>query len=418
MFDVAAYTTIKSLYSGSVEYSLCPPSTGDTYTSQIRKLDCNHYTVVTAPMSTALTLPEAMLRLSWLSPEQPIPGPVSNFWENSIADACIDGYRCIAQDIQKHMFRDVPGEPTFKVSSNRELAPGRKHRVDVALEFNQKFFAFKEAKTLFSALHDCWNKSPFACAATTEVASFVKPEVISFVKLDLIPRRILEQARRSTDINSLCCTLTSLKLLFYADKINVNKHSQMLVALVVPPVRLHFIVIDLKEKRITVFENVIKHERRSLQLVVLFAFDTSSLTAATSPPVTEIERVRHHSAWKTYFKTVAWFNFVALKFHFKEDVDKAIQFDSTKESPSLEPDLRGNLEVAVALLGEVAPLSLWARFTLRRIRLMHFLTTIFVDIISMLWVILSWQTLRADSLLRIAPYLKIPRAGTLDLRNE
>ncbi|KAF5310878.1 hypothetical protein D9619_007870 [Psilocybe cf. subviscida] len=193
--------------------------------------------------------------------------------------------------------------------------------------------------------------------------------------LDTIPQDLLHQC------------------IFYASLIR-KERKKILVALAVPPTKFYYIVVDFENATATVFGNVLAE-----QLCAPSPEYDPALTAFVSRP-----------AWTAYWKAVLWFTLVAVAFNFEDELYEALAGDNAR----FPPDMHQKLQAACDVLGVAQKPSCSVHLWLLRAQLTAWL----IDIARALWIILTWKTMTTGALMSMSQSLKIPNAGTLDLREN
>ncbi|KAJ3505433.1 hypothetical protein NMY22_g17589 [Coprinellus aureogranulatus] len=334
-------------------------------------------TIISIPTSEAFTLPRSLLTLEWEGTGYCKRTEVIGFDEDSIAYACHPAHQFIQELLEvqlntadvARMGKALPDlaledwELEGEDCQEREpldlsavighfINPGRRHRGDIALLMAGRSYSLIEKKTSLSAGHPWWNLFPFF---SVECERRIKSQ------LDTVIEKILSQ----------CC--------FYAECISTKYgHKKVLVALSLPPTRLHYILFNFEAKTVVVTQNVIPEADTALHAdgranVILGLVDPERMT--------------------TYWEQMMWFQLVALYFAFPSHVTDAVRADALRDSNKQRVPLSvlDQLRIVRRTLGEVPPPSPWVSFRLLVAWLIASVARLFGKVIRSMWTTLTWR---------------------------
>ncbi|KAJ3531143.1 hypothetical protein NMY22_g8276 [Coprinellus aureogranulatus] len=169
------------------------------------------------------------------------------------------------------------------------------HKCDVGLTNASIPYAFFEYKTSLSAGATCWNHPIFSSAATTHIQTMSSlPSAI---------RNMISQ-----------CVYYAKRILVILGKTN----GKLLVALVLPPTRLHYLLVDLGAGVVMVTENAI-------------AVDDLDPNAPDYIPKA-IKHLVNPSTWTLYWRQALWFHLLALFFNHPQLILDAEAADQSRDA--------------------------------------------------------------------------------------
>ncbi|KAJ3529751.1 hypothetical protein NMY22_g8868 [Coprinellus aureogranulatus] len=331
-------------------------------------------------------LPESLLSLEWVIGQQAKGVGALRFDEDGLARACSLPHEYLQSMIREQLETysetsegEIEGtELTLHASLQLEINREGNHKCDIGLTNESIPYAFLEFKTSLSAGASCWNDPIFKASPTTYITTM---------------DRLLGSVR---NMISQC--------VFYA-KLILNTLGRptgsLLVALVLPPTRFHYILVDLGSATVAVTENAIDLEDMNPE-----APDYVSKT---------IQHLINPDSWTAYWKQALWFHLLTLYFNYPEVIHDAVAADALREANQrrLPDGILQRLEHDCQVLCNIPSAHSWTSLLVRNAEMAASWVRRFGNRIRKLWVSLAWAVLGTEGVLLRANRLQIPDEVTL-----